>query len=88
MSELRLTPARRALLEAVQRGEVNHFEPFHTRRASYDILWPADGPRRRVTAEITKLTTAGWVRSGGWRKPYVLTKVGAALLADGKSADA
>jgi hypothetical protein len=87
MSDLKLTPARLALLRAVERGEVAWYRNFGHEPSSYD--WDQPGHRRRVvTAAAEKLFAAGLIAMGRTSspsyyasRPVVVTRAGAELLA-------
>jgi hypothetical protein len=87
MTELKPTPARLALLRAVERGEVKRFRGWGHEPDSSEWI-PPEAPRRRVTSAVDLMFSAGWVRLGPRSSPsyysaapWLLTDAGRAVLA-------
>ena len=83
MGELFPTPARLALLRAVERNELTGYTFYGS--SVIEIYWDAAGAGGRVTASVEKMILAGWVKESS-RHPvektlsYRLTEAGEKVL--------
>lgn len=89
MADLKMTPARLAVLRAIADGQVVHVKPLDIKKPAYDEWEWIPGAKRKVTKDVALLREARLIRPRpaevravvAFRQRWEITDAGRAVLA-------